>query len=377
MIKSLLIRNFRIFKKIEVKKLSRINLFVGKNNSGKSCLIEALQIYATKGDPKKLYEIVSSRDEHWERIIAQKDETSVQEIVDPLSYIFNGYSLPDNDDRSIEIGPIEDESKRLKIRRRTFQIVEDEEGGRRRVPVEQNSTKDELVNIQIALESIQDNNRCYYVELGSHIPSYKNRVYPGTKKSNINYQVVPTHNINGDSISKLWDNINLTDLEDKVISCLNIIDSNILGIALVGDGSTDKFGIKNKRIPIIRYKGINERIPLKTMGEGLTRLFHIILGLVNSKNGFLLIDEFENGLHWAVHSKIWDFIIRLSEELNVQIIATTHSRDCIKGFHEVWKSKEKYASFYRFDVSPTKRLKVINYTCEMLSDAIESDVEVR
>ncbi|MEA1960187.1 MAG: AAA family ATPase [Bacillota bacterium] len=57
MIKSLLIRNFRIFKEREIKKLSQVNLFVGKNNSGKSCLIEALQIYATKGNPKDLYEI--------------------------------------------------------------------------------------------------------------------------------------------------------------------------------------------------------------------------------------------------------------------------------------------------------------------------------
>ncbi len=91
----------------------------------------------------------------------------------------------------------------------------------------------------------------------------------------------------------------------------------------------------------------------------------------------MLIDEFENGLYWAIHPKIWDIIIRLSEELNVQIIAATHSRDCIKGFYEVWSSKEEYASFYRLEADHAKGSKIINYTCEMLSDAIESDVEVR
>ena len=125
------------------------------------------------------------------------------------------------------------------------------------------------------------------------------------------------------------------------------------------------------------HKGLNERIPLKKMGDGLTRLFHIILALVNSKNGFLLIDEFENGLHWSTHPKIWDSIIRLSEKLNVQVIATTHSRDCIKGFFDVWISNEDAASFYRIEVDPVNGSKVINYICEMLSDAIDSDVEVR
>ncbi len=89
----------------------------------------------------------------------------------------------------------------------------------------------------------------------------------------INHQLVPIRNINDDKLSVLWDNINLTDLESEVVSCLKIIDSNIEGVALVGDVS----GGKSKRIPIIRYKGLTERIPLKTMGDGLTRLFHIIL----------------------------------------------------------------------------------------------------
>ncbi|MEA1973538.1 MAG: AAA family ATPase [Candidatus Cloacimonadota bacterium] len=376
MIKSLLIRNFRIFKEIEIKKLSRVNLFVGKNNSGKSCLIEALQIYATKGNPKNLYEIVSNRDEDWENIIAEKNETSVQEVPDPFSYIFNGYSLPEIGGESIEIGPTEDASKRLKINLRAFQIIEDEEGRRRRVPVEQDSIKDELVDIQIALETIQGDDRFHYIALNSHIPSYKRRIYSGPKDSNINHQVVPTRNISDDKLSVLWDNINLTDLENDVVSCLKIIDPNIEGVALIGDVS-ERSGRKSKRIPIIRYKGLNERIPLKTMGDGLTRLFHIILALVNSKNGFLLIDEFENGLHWTTHPKIWDIIIRLSEQLNVQIIATTHSRDCIKGFYEVWSSKEECASFYRLEADHLKGPKIINYTCEMLSDAIESGVEVR
>ncbi|MBW1649548.1 MAG: ATP-binding protein [Deltaproteobacteria bacterium] len=167
-------------------------------------------------------------------------------------------------------------------------------------------------------------------------------------------------------------------MAQEIVSALKIIDPNISAVALIGDISNDRFSSgKNKRIPIIRYKGIKERIPLKTMGDGLLRLFHVILALVNAKDGLLLIDEFENGLYWALHPKLWDIILRLSHQLNVQVIATTHSRDCIKGFYEVWKNKKEDASFYRLEADAETGAKVINYTYDMLSDAIETDIEVR
>ncbi len=376
MINSLLIRNFRIFKEIEIKRLKRVNLFVGKNNSGKSCLLEALQIYATKGNPQTLYELISSRDEEWESVMSKHDDASAHGVSEPLGYLFNGFSLPDIDGDPIEISPIDDDSKLLRIALRAFQVIEDEDGRRRRTPLENNLFDDELLDIQFALEATQNKDRCHYVTLNSHISYHRKLPYSGHKEINFNHQVVPTRNLSDEKLSMLWDNINLTDLEKEVLSCLKIVDPNIEGIALVG--SLTKMSNRNsKRIPIIRYKGLSERIPLKTMGDGLTRLFHIILALVNSKNGLLLIDEFENGLHWSTHPKVWKNVIRLTEELNVQVIATTHSRDCVKGFYDVWSSNEDSASFYRLEADPANGSKAICYTSEMLSDSIESDVEVR
>jgi predicted ATP-dependent endonuclease of OLD family len=55
---------------------------------------------------------------------------------------------------------------------------------------------------------------------------------------------------------------------------------------------------------------------------------------VNVKNGILLIDEFENGLYYAVQPDLWQFIFRIARRLNVQVFATTHSWDCIEGFQK-------------------------------------------
>jgi AAA15 family ATPase/GTPase len=48
MIENVSIENFRCFDKTEIKGFSRINLITGKNNSGKTCLLEALYFYLSK-----------------------------------------------------------------------------------------------------------------------------------------------------------------------------------------------------------------------------------------------------------------------------------------------------------------------------------------
>ncbi len=54
----------------------------------------------------------------------------------------------------------------------------------------------------------------------------------------------------------------------------------------------------------------------------------------------LLIDEIENGIHYSVQPELWQLIFQLARRLNVQVFATTHSWDCIKGFQRA-AEKEK------------------------------------
>ncbi len=66
----------------------------------------------------------------------------------------------------------------------------------------------------------------------------------------------------------------------------------------------------------------------------MQRMFGIALALVNSRNGILLVDEIENGLHYSAQPDVWRLIFRLASRLNVQVFATTHSWDCIEAFQE-------------------------------------------
>ena len=88
----------------------------------------------------------------------------------------------------------------------------------------------------------------------------------------------------------------------------------------------------------MKLSGVRDVSPLRSMGDGVNRILTIILAMVNAENGYLLIDEFENGLHYSVQEQLWKIIFQTAKILNVQVFATTHSNDCIRSFGNVLNS---------------------------------------
>jgi AAA15 family ATPase/GTPase len=84
----------------------------------------------------------------------------------------------------------------------------------------------------------------------------------------------------------------------------------------------------------VKVTGMPEPLPIRSLGDGMQRVLGIALALVNAKDGLLLIDEIENGLHYSTQPDLWRLIFQLAGKLNVQVFATTHSWDCIEAFQE-------------------------------------------
>lgn len=61
------IENFRLFKHLDIPKVGQVNLITGKNNSGKTTLLEALRLWANQGAyyifESNLLDILGSRGE--------------------------------------------------------------------------------------------------------------------------------------------------------------------------------------------------------------------------------------------------------------------------------------------------------------------------
>lgn len=375
MLESFQIKNFRLFKHIEVGKLGRVNLIVGKNNAGKSTFLEAVELYASNANSTVLFDIVESRQETW---VSEAQPHSQNFIGNSVRHLFFGHRLPKIGEDGIYLGEISSNIK-LHISAAAYQNKNDDEGTLRKIRLSDVLDED-LSNVEFFLvaEEGERTRRLFRLDSSDirNIRRISSRMLYERQESEFKYtwQIVSTENMPNRKLAALWDLTNLTSLESEVISALGLIDDRVTGVAFVEDIS--KGNGRDNRIPLVKIKGIDEPLPLKSMGDGMTRLFHIIVALVNAKDGLLLIDEFENGLHWTVQPKVWDIVFQLSDRLNVQVFATTHSCDCIKGFDRAWNNYPALGAFFRLDEN-NGLIKATEYTSETLNDSIDMDVEVR
>lgn len=374
MLNSFQIENFRLFQHLEVGKLSRVNLVVGRNNAGKSTFLEALELYASNASANVLLDLVESRQETW---FSEAQPHSQDFLGNPIRHLFFGHQLPGIGEAGISLGEVNSYDK-LHIGAAAYQNKSDEEGTMRRIRIRDLEIDDEVSNIEFFLvaEEGEKSRRLFRLDRDVRDIHRSNRVLYGRQEPEFKYtwQLVSTENMPNRKLAALWDLTSLTNLESEIIAALGLIDERVSGVAFVEDISTGRSN--DNRIPLVKIEGIDEPLPLKSMGDGITRLFHIIVALVNARNGLLLIDEFENGLHWSIQPKVWDIVFQLSERLNVQVFATTHSRDCLKGFDNAWNKYPELGTFFRLDAKDDL-IKATEYTSETLTDAIDMDVEVR
>ncbi|MEH2239828.1 AAA family ATPase [Nostoc sp.] len=375
MLESFQIHNFRLFDHLEVKRLGNVNLIVGRNNAGKSTFLEAVELYASNASPISLLELVDSRQESW---VSEAQPHTQTFLGNPIRHLFFGHKLPDIGKEGIILGEVSSNAK-IYISVAAYQIKSDDEGIIKRIRITDKQFHEDLSDIEVVLVA-EESERVRRL-FGLNRDFRNTRITSRDAEFKYTWQFVSTENMPNRKLAALWDLTSLTNLESEVISALKLIEPKVSGIAFVEDISKGRGGNNrgqggDNRIPLVKIEGIDEPLPLKSMGDGMTRLLHIILALVNARNGIFLIDEFENGLHWTVQPKVWDIVFNLSERLNVQVFATTHSRDCVNGFDSAWNKYPSLGAFFRFEAKDNL-IKVTEYTCETLTDSLETDVEIR
>src|SRR4028118_281976 len=107
MLESFQIKNFRLFQHLEVRKLNRVNLIVGKNNAGKSTFLEAVKLYASNASSKVLLDLVESRQETW---FSEAQAHSQNFISNSVRHLFCGHKLPIGEE-GISLGEVASNTK--------------------------------------------------------------------------------------------------------------------------------------------------------------------------------------------------------------------------------------------------------------------------
>lgn len=389
MLNNLRIKNFRMLENLEIPKLGRVNLIVGKNNSGKSTILEALRIYAGKAHPRLLREILSGHDESFNPNTTSENENFESDWIG-LKHLFPNRTFPADDSTSISL--YSNGKPLIQIEHAFYYIksedVEDDSGDkiqkRSRVQINKIDSSDIVEPLTSAIKvTLGDLNRSAWLDLDSSrrgTISYAGawRVLDDIAATNHSY--ISTEFMTSENLAALWDQIALLPDDKVVLEALQIIDPDVEGLAFIKSPESDKYS-RISRIGIVKLSSLDFPVPLNSMGDGMSRILQLILSVFPAKNGILLIDEFENGLHFSVQEEVWRIIFKLAKELNIQVFATTHSWDCIESFTKA--AIESHEDGVLLKVSKSKLTsdngKVITtiYDEQELQTITASDLEVR
>ena len=316
---SLEIKNFRAFKHLRIEKLGRVNLFVGKNNVGKTSVLEALWIYGRRGEPAVLWDILRSHDE--QSTPAGQKYTNAEEQVDAIRYLFNGRQDVKAQTVALSVGPLDVPEQALSVSLEWVSIVPSVPG---QLTVERMEYDKALTFGRLNPSIIVKYGPSVLVMHSLVVENYHVRASVSGEKPCV---FASANGMTKTQISQLWDSVALTDSEADVLGALHIVAPEVERVNLIADK-----GSSTHRNPTVKARGSGIPIPLRSMGEGMSRMFGIALALVNAKDGMLLIDEVDTGLHYSVLPDLWKLIFEVAHRLNVQVFATTHSKDCLEAF---------------------------------------------
>jgi AAA15 family ATPase/GTPase len=354
MLKSLKIENFRCFQDFDLQQLGRINLLVGTNNSGKTSILEAVQLLYARGDFDPIASMMERRGEY----LLDDGKKQLE-----IAHLIHGHELKDGSVFSIagvdENGAI---YKCLFSKYKFITTKGDEQKQLAKVAFapnfnENNAIDDrQILKIAEGAMKVKYENTFFYTSIGeemhfnwkdddiinSNITGFleKDRViHHDSLKSTENlvrHRLVTSSSLTPEETIELFDLTVLTPEEDLVYQALQTIEPKIKRIASVGsthDKNAHRGGF------FLQFSDSKQRVPIGSMGDGMWRVLGIALSLVDVKGGVLLIDEIDTGLHYSVMSDLWKLIWKTAKELDIQVFATTHNSDCWQSLAEVIESE--------------------------------------
>jgi hypothetical protein len=160
------------------------------------------------------------------------------------------------------------------------------------------------------------------------------------------------------------------NLFSTLIEMLGTILPNVHDLFFIEESTGDK---------VLWVQDGDKTYPFSQLGFGSFRLLQIfsefLLG-TKSEDWILLVDEIDLGLHYTVQEKVWEVLFYWAKKLNVQLFATTHSRDCFEAFAKVSNKYSGEGKFIRLQEFKG-RIEAVEYDEKSMGIASESDYEVR
>ncbi|MBD2665658.1 AAA family ATPase [Richelia sinica] len=387
MLKTIKIENFRCFQFFELQQLGRINLLVGENNSGKTSILEAIQLLCSRTNLEPLGEIMINRGEYF-----WSDEPRGERELD-ICHLFYEHQFDIDSQFSISgfNNNNNEEKFSMKIGKPTLNIDLNEldQESKRKI-IENLSTIDiNNLNCQFVWQ-LKDESHESQQEMATLPLSDNNCLFfRDTKRFNLsktneisNTILVNSSSLNTIKMKELFDEIVLTPEEELVTESLRIIEPKIERIATANvQKSTQIVRLRSTADShtgfFVRLSDKKQRVPIGSMGDGVWRILGLALAIVSAKDGYLFVDEIDTGLHFTTMSGMWRMIWETAKRLNVQVFATTHSNDCWKSLADIAETENVTDDGIRIHRIEKGKENSIVFDESEIVIAAEENIEVR
>ena len=350
--KNIEIKNFRGIDHLEIDDFSRVNVFLGQNNSGKSTVLEAIAMLMSMSNPDVPQQINAVR--------ARKPFSNFIDI----KYFFRNMDASAPPEVSSE--QTDGASRHLKL---GLSYVFDEMADPKNEPVQQTGSVFYVNTLEMH----------FVVTQGTAKQSYKSwlRVNPQglvvNKKSAEGYMeqnrawLIPSDLMTNNLANDLTELIR-RNKKDTILALLKLFDERINGIEILTD---DVY---------IGFEGMAEMLPARVTGDGLRRYLSIVASAANPMIDMILIDEIDNGLHYSVYRKLWQALFTLAVASDKQLFVTTHSKETLVHLSEMLEDNPDYQKDFRLYTLEKTKLKghqAYKLTYNGLHEACTNDIELR
>jgi len=354
-IENLQITAYRGIRDLNIDDLGHVNIIVGGNNSGKTSLLEAIQLFC---NPNRYDLMILAR----QREVAKLGSRRMS-LLDSLVYLFDQTS--ETFCLNIE-GKLSSEKHIVDIQGKI---------------VEQLVDLREIRNSSAHLDfSMEDENEETQEEIDVFVGEIKHNSsrssleiskYSRMRSDSTRHQLLRTSFVQAfeyvvnDHFANL---IRAKDVKDEAISLLKIFDDSI----------SDLRYIKKDRSFFSMVTGTdgNEK-PLSVYGDGMKKALTILNAMMSAMDGIVLIDEFETALHTSAMEQVFELMLELSKILDIQLFLTTHNIEAVDKLLECSKENVDDLRVIRIKKKQDKTFARIMTGSEALEKREEFDTELR
>ncbi|MCL1997579.1 MAG: AAA family ATPase [Turicibacter sp.] len=359
MYNKLSLKNFRGFKDFSME-LKPVTLIAGKNNTGKTSVLESVFLFQKYSDVNVFLILQNLR----EPTIDFRHTPALT-----ANNVWNPFFYGMNPEETLEI-KLDDEFT-LRLKKDTEYALPENIPNALKSRVDFSITKNYTLRCDFSKEP--NNFSGAYVIGGNDNMNFSTLIPSNTDiPVPVNPEYIqflgPSNTLSDEQVAENFGILDLNNNKQELIDILKILEKDISDITTVAI---------DRRVQLYISKQ-NSRLPVGVMGDGIRKILHIALTLLVNPGCILLMDEVENGLHYSLFPKFWEIVAKLAVEGGCQVIATTHSYECVQGategVHE--GNLQDYFSFTRLD-REEGTIKPKRYTIGSLERSINTGWEVR